>query len=133
MGQSQTATLDPFRIWKDMYEKTESTWRGTIQDTLGTEQFAQGLGQVQNQYLQYQELVKTLTESYLKQANIPSVEELAKVASMIVNVDTKIDGIDDLIYETKENTSLEIAQLKQNFSNLEQKLDQLLEILKNKE
>ena len=130
MSQSQTATLDPFKIWKDMYEKTESTWRGTIQDTLGTEQFAQGLGQVQNQYLQYQELVKTLTESYLKQANIPSVEELAKVASMIVNVDTKIDEIDDLIYETKENTSLEIAQLKQNFSNLEQKLDQLLELLK---
>lgn len=130
---NQATALDPFNFWKDIYEKTESTWRGTIQDTLGTEQFAQGLGQVQNQYLQYQELVKTLTESYLKQANIPSIEEIAKVASMIVNVDTKIDDLDDLIYQQKEKTSIEIVQLKQDISNLEKKLDQLLEILKTKD
>lgn len=130
MGQN--TTLDPFKIWKEVYEKTESTWRGTIENSLGTEQFAQGLGQVQNQYVQYQELVKTLTESYLKQANIPSIEELAKVASMIVNVDTKIDNLDDFIYEQQETTSLEIAQLKQDITNVEQKLDQLIEILKNK-
>ncbi|MGM9967309.1 polyhydroxyalkanoate biosynthesis repressor PhaR [Rummeliibacillus sp. POC4] len=131
MGQN--TTLDPFKIWKEVYEKTESTWRGTIENSLGTEQFAQGLGQVQNQYVQYQELVKTLTESYLKQANIPSIEELAKVASMIVNVDTKIDNLDDFIYEQQETTSLEIAQLKQDITNVEQKLDQLIEILKNKD
>lgn len=131
MGQN--TTLDPFKIWKEVYEKTESTWRGTIENSLGTEQFAQGLGQVQNQYVQYQELVKTLTESYLKQANIPSIEELAKVASMIVNVDTKIDNLDDFIYEQQETNSLEIAQLKQDITNVEQKLDQLIEILKNKD
>ncbi|RPJ96136.1 polyhydroxyalkanoate biosynthesis repressor PhaR [Rummeliibacillus sp. TYF005] len=128
MGQN--TTLDPFKIWKEVYEKTESTWRGTIENSLGTEQFAQGLGQVQNQYVQYQELVKTLTESYLKQANIPSIEELAKVASMIVNVDTKIDNLDDFIFEQKETTTLEIAQVKQDIKNVEQKLDQLIELLK---
>ena len=106
MGQN--TTLDPFKIWKEVYEKTESTWRGTIENSLGTEQFAQGLGQVQNQYVQYQELVKTLTDSYLKQANIPSIEELAKVASMIVNVDAKIDNLDDFIFEQKENKSSKI-------------------------
>lgn len=129
MGQN--TTLDPFKIWKEVYEKTESTWRGTIENSLGTEQFAQGLGQVQNQYVQYQELVKTLTDSYLKQANIPSIEELAKVASMIVNVDAKIDNLDDFIYEQKETTTLEIAQLKQDIKSVEQKLDQLIEVLKN--
>ena len=128
MGQN--TTLDPFKIWKEVYEKTENTWRGTIENSLGTEQFAQGLGQVQNQYVQYQELVKTLTESYLKQANIPSTEELAKVASMIVNVDTKIDNLDDFICEQKETTTLEIAQVKQDIKNVEQKLDQLIELLK---
>lgn len=127
---TQTATLDPFKFWKDMYEKTESTWRGTIQDTLGTEQFAQGLGQIQTQYLQYQELFKTLTDAYLKQSNIPNIEEIAKVSSLIINVDTKIDDLDELIYEQKETTSIEIAHLKQEISNLEQKLDQVLELLK---
>ncbi|HWI48703.1 MAG TPA: polyhydroxyalkanoate biosynthesis repressor PhaR [Rummeliibacillus sp.] len=127
---SQTATLDPFKIWKDMYEKTESTWRGAIQDTLGTEQFAQGLGQIQNQYVQYQEMVNTLTESYLKQVNIPSREEIAKVASLIINVDTKIDDMEDLIDEQKETTTGEIDQLKKDVSNLNHKLDQVLELLK---
>ncbi|MGG0658654.1 polyhydroxyalkanoate biosynthesis repressor PhaR [Rummeliibacillus pycnus] len=127
---SQTATLDPFKIWKDMYEKTESTWRGAIQDTLGTEQFAQGLGQVQNQYVQYQEMVNTFTESYLKQANIPSREEIAKVASLIINVDTKIDDMEDLIDEQKQATSNEIDQLKKDVININHKLDQVLELLK---
>lgn len=113
-----------------MYEKTESTWRSSIQNTLGTEQFAQSLGQIQNQYVQYQELIKTLTESYLKEANIPSREEVAKVASLIINVDTKVDDLEDLIYEQKETTSNEIDQLKKDVSNLEQKLDQVLELLK---
>ncbi|WP_102692239.1 polyhydroxyalkanoate biosynthesis repressor PhaR [Rummeliibacillus pycnus] len=125
-----TATLDPFKFWKEMYEKTESTWRSSIQNTLGTEQFAQSLGQIQNQYVQYQELIKTLTESYLKEANIPSREEVAKVASLIINVDTKVDDLEDLIYEQKETTSNEIDQLKKDVSNLEQKLDQVLELLK---
>ncbi|WP_397538072.1 polyhydroxyalkanoate biosynthesis repressor PhaR [Rummeliibacillus pycnus] len=127
---SQTATLDPFKIWKDMYEKTESTWRGAIQDTLGTEQFAQGLGQIQNQYVQYQEMVNTITESYLKQVNIPSREEIAKVASLIINVDTKIDDMEDLIDEQKESTTDEIDLLKKDISNLNHKLDQVLELLK---
>ena len=127
---NQNATLDPFKIWKDMYEKTESTWRGAIQDTLETEQFAQGLGQIQNQYVQYQEMVNTLTESYLKQANIPSREEIAKVASLIINVDTKIDDMEDLFDEQKETTTSEIDQLKKDVSNLNHKLDQVLELLK---
>ncbi|MFJ8262872.1 polyhydroxyalkanoate biosynthesis repressor PhaR [Rummeliibacillus sp. NPDC094406] len=127
---SQTVTLDPFKIWKDMYEKTESTWRGAIQDTLGTEQFAQGLGQIQNQYVQYQEVVNTMTESYLKQVNIPSREEIAKVASLIINVDTKIDDMEDLIDEQKDSTTSEIDQLKKDVNNLNHKLDQVLELLK---
>ena len=51
---TQTTSFDAFTMWKNVYEKTESTWRDAIQDTLGKESFAESLGQIQSQYLQYQ-------------------------------------------------------------------------------
>lgn len=129
---TQNTSYDAFTLWKDMYNKTEHAWRDVIEDTLGKEYFAEGLGQIQSQYLQYQELANKITDSYLKQANIPSREELSNVASIIINVESKIDEIEDLIDENKQSTSKEIEQLKKSVTNLDKKLDLILELLNKK-
>lgn len=126
---TQTTTFDAFTMWKNLYEKTESTWRDAIQETLGKESFAEGLGQIQGQYLQYQALVNKMTETYLKQANFPSREEIANVASLVINVETKMDDIEDQIDVNKLEASKEIDQLKKAVNNLEKKMDKVIELL----
>lgn len=126
---TQTTSFDPFAVWKDMYDKTEQAWRDVIQETLGKEHFAEGLGQIQNQYLQYQELVNKMSEAYLKQANMPSREEVANIATLIINVESKADDLEEQLDEFKNTTTKEIEQLKKTMANLDKKLDKVIELL----
>lgn len=106
MSQS---SFDVFALWKEIYNRTESVWQDAIQETLEKKSFAESLGQIQSQYVQYQELVNKMTESYLKQANIPTRDEIANVASLIVNVDSKIDQLEDEFDEERERIFKEDA------------------------
>lgn len=126
---TQTNSFDAFGLWKEMYNKTENAWRDLIQETLEKESFAEGLGNVQSQYLQYQEIVNQWTEAYLKQANIPSREEIANIATLIINVDTKIDNLEDEVDEQNSAASKEIDQLKRTVAKLDKKLDRVIELL----
>ena len=126
---TQKVPFEPFTMWKDMYENTEKAWHDVIQDTLGKESFSEGLGQIQNSYLQYHELVNNMTETYFKQANIPTRDEIANVASLVINLEGKIDNIDDQFYENSETMTKEINQLKRTVSNLDKKFDKVLETL----
>ena len=112
-----------------MYEHTEKSWNDVIQDTLGKEAFSEGLGQIQSSYLQYHEIFSNLTEVYFKQANIPTRDEVANVASLVINLEDKIDNIDDQLYENSETVSKEINELKLNLSNLEKKFDKILDAI----
>lgn len=112
-----------------MYEHTEKAWHNAIQDTLGKESFSEGLGQIQSSYLQYHEMMSNLTEAYLKQANIPTRDEVANVASLVINLEDKIDTIDNQLYENSETVTKEINQLKRTVGNLEKKFDKVLEAI----
>lgn len=126
---TQKIPFEPFTIWKDLYENAEKAWHDVIQDTLGKEAFSEGLGQIQSSYLQYQEIVNNMTDAYLKQANIPTRDEIANVASLVINLEDKIDNIDDQLYENSETMTKEINQLKRTVSNLERKFDKVLDTL----
>jgi polyhydroxyalkanoic acid synthase PhaR subunit len=126
---TQKIPFEPFTMWKDMYEHTEKAWNDVILDTLGKESFSEGLGQIQSSYLQYHEMISNLTEAYFKQANIPTRDEVANVASLVINLENKIDNIDDQHYENSEAISKEINQLKRTVGNLEKKFDKILEAI----
>ena len=126
---TQKIPFEPFTMWKDMYERTEKAWHSAIQDTLGKESFSEGLGQVQSNYLHYQEMFNNFTEVYLKQANIPSRDEIANVASLVINLEDKVDSIDNQLYENSEALTKEINQLKRTVGSLEKKFDKILEAI----
>ena len=126
---SQTLQFDPFAMWKTIYEQTEANWNDVIQQSMKKETFSEGMGETLNYYLQFQELAKKMTESYLKQANMPTRGELADVASLIINLEEKVDSLDDRFDEelSKLDAAKEIAQLRRVVSNLDKKLDLIME------
>jgi polyhydroxyalkanoic acid synthase PhaR subunit len=126
---SQTKLFDPFTMWKDIYAKTEATWSEALQESMKKEPFSEGMGQTLNNHLQYQELVTKMTEAYLKQVNMPSRGEIASIASLIINVDEKVDRLEDKIEEEalKNDMGKEVGQLRRAITNLDKKLDKVLE------
>lgn len=130
-------SFDAFTLWKNLYDQTENAWRDVIQQTLEQKSFAEGLGQVQSQYLQVQGVVNGLTESYLKQLNVPTRDEIAQVASLIINVDAKIDDLEDQLDEIDTSASTKVVEdvkrdvdaVKRNITKLDKKLDTVLSLL----
>ena len=62
---------------------------------------------------------------------MPSRDEIANVASLVINVESKVDDLEDQMDVNKFDTSKEIEQLKKGLNNLDKKLDKVIELLGN--
>lgn len=135
---TKTNTLDPFKMWKNIYDQTESSWSDIIQQSMRKESFSEGMGETLNQFLQFQELTKKMSESYLEQMNVPSRDELASVASLVINLEDKIDNLEDSFEKDIEklDQAEEITELRNSVTDLDKKMDlvlQAIEGIKTKE
>ena len=128
---TKQTTIDPFTLWKSMYEKTEANLNDVIHENLKKEEFAEWLGQLQSGFLQYQQMLQGTNDSYLKQMNIPTRAELSCIAELIINLEEKVENIDDKIEDEllNQNVSQELTKIKTNISKLDKKMDQILKAI----
>ncbi|WP_017755215.1 polyhydroxyalkanoic acid synthase subunit PhaR [Calidifontibacillus oryziterrae] len=130
-----TKTIDPFEMWKNLYDQAETYWSKVLDENLATEDFSRGLGKVLDMNLQYKKLVNDSTKAYLQQMNMPSKEDLANLATMMINVEEKIDHIEEVvdgfldIEMTQQKQMSEINTLKSEVKELHKKIDQIVDIL----
>lgn len=132
-NMTEEKMFNPFLLWKSMYETTESNLSKVIDDTLGKEEYAEFLGNVQNEYLQYQKWIQSTTDTYLTQMNIPTRDEISSMASLIINLEEKVENLNETIEEDQLNQSVtsEISKIKTNISKLDKKLNQILKALES--
>lgn len=126
---TQQTLLDPFALWMNMYQKAEENLSETFNAALQREEFSEFLGNVQSSYLQYQKLVQTTTDTYLKHINMPTREEISNIASLIINVEEKVDSLDQRVEDELLTNSSEIGKLKTYISKLDKKMDQILKFM----
>ncbi|MGM7636394.1 poly(R)-hydroxyalkanoic acid synthase subunit PhaE [Bacillus sp. Hm123] len=132
---TQQTLPDPFTVWKSFYEKTEASWNDVLHETMQQEAYAEWMGQTQNAYLQFQELIQKTTDAYLKQMNMPTREEISSVASLIINVEEKVEELDQKVEDELLNspTLAEISKLKTTVARLDKKMDRVLKALQQVE
>lgn len=118
-----------FEAWKDYFYQTSNFF-----DTKASEDFpSQSMSQILEFSLQVKKFLNEMTERYFEQVNIPTRTDIANVSSLIVNVDAKVDEVEEIVEELKENQASqtrEIANLKKEIKNLDSKLNQILNLLK---
>jgi polyhydroxyalkanoic acid synthase PhaR subunit len=121
-----------YDMWKDFYFQSSNL----VDDKVKEEFPSQGMGQVLEMNLQFKKLLNETTEQYLEQVNMPTRNDLANISSLIVNVDAKIDDLEELVEDTKANQvdqeaiQRELTTLKRDMKNLDVKLNQVLSMLK---
>ena len=119
-------------MWKDFYFQSSNL----VDDKVKEDFPSQGMGQVLEMNLQFKKLLNETTEQYLEQVNMPTRNDLANISSLIVNVDAKIDDLEELVEDTKANQvdqeaiQRELTTLKRDMKNLDTKLTQVLSMLK---
>jgi len=130
-----TTNFNVFEAWKDLYNQSSNLYDEKIMESFPS----QGVGQLLDMNLQFKKFIDETTEKYLELGNLPSRKDLANLSSQIVNVDAKVDSLEELLEDKLDSTDnqvsfkSELSELKSEMKNLDKKLNQILSILKTKE
>jgi polyhydroxyalkanoic acid synthase PhaR subunit len=135
----QQKVFDPFLAWKEMYDKTESYWGKVLGENMNKEEFSQWMGNVLNLNLQYHHALNDTTGRYFQQVNIPTKDDVANVASLVINVEEKVEALEERLDEwqdAQDNSALykrELTKIKTDVKSLEKKLDKVLEAIEQQQ
>ena len=120
-----------YDMWKDLYSQSSKFFDEKISQDFPS----QGMGQVLEMNLQFKKMIDESTLKYLEFINVPSRKDIADISSLIVNVDAKVDDLEEKLEEKFDNQDqealkAELSNLKKDMKNLDNKLNQILTLLK---
>ncbi|MEH6907761.1 polyhydroxyalkanoic acid synthase subunit PhaR [Neobacillus drentensis] len=120
-----------YDMWKDLYSQSSKFFDEKISQDFPS----QGMGQVLEMNLQFKKMIDESTLKYLEFINVPSRNDIADISSLIVNVDAKVDDLEEKLEEKFDNQDqealkAELSNLKKDMKNLDNKLNQILTLLK---
>jgi polyhydroxyalkanoic acid synthase PhaR subunit len=124
-----------YDLWKDYYSQTSKLFDEKISKDFPSE----GMGQMLEMNLQFKKMIDESTLKYLELMNVPSRKDIANISSLIVNVDAKVDDLEERLEEKLEKEAIqgsysrELSNLKKDMKSLDNKLNQILTLLKVKE
>lgn len=124
-----------YDMWKDYYSQTSKLF----DEKIGKEFPSEGMGQILEMNLQFKKMIDESTLKYLEFMNVPSRNDIANLSSLIVNVDAKVDDLEERLEEkldqdrNQESFSRELSNLKKDMKSLDNKLNQILTLLKSQE
>lgn len=123
-----------YDMWKDLYSHSSKFFDEKVSNDFPS----QGMGQVLEMNLQLKKMIDESTVKYLEFMNVPTRNDIANISSLIVNVDAKVDDLEERLEENLDNQDqesfkTELSNLKKDMKNLDQKLNQILNVLKTPE
>ncbi len=90
---------DPLSMWKDLQQKNEQALTQYMAEMVKTPEFAQNLGQTASGVAAWREAVRRSAQAYLEAANMPTREDLTRIAGLVVALDAKVDDVDARLEE----------------------------------
>lgn len=95
---------DPAAFFRQSYGEMEEGWSKLWEQLLSSPVYAQTMGALMDAYLSSQQAVQTNLKKYMESLNIPTKDDLARVAYQVVQAEQKIS---ELQKEIKAMKSLE--------------------------
>lgn len=121
-----------YDMWKDLYSQSSKLFDEKITNDFPS----QGMGQVLEMNLQFKKMIDEATIKYLEFMNVPTRNDIANISSLIVNVDAKVDDLEEIVEEKfavqgdQESFQKELSNVKKEMKSLDNKLNQILTLLK---
>ena len=125
---------DPVEFFLRWYRETNEKWAGLADDLLNKEEVLESNAHLQENFARsYRELRRT-SEEGLKNLQVPSRSDVARVAKLVVGVENKVDRIEeafgDFVYGGSEPATAEsVRGLEERMDRLEGKMDRILAAL----
>lgn len=121
----QPLLIDPFEMFREWYDVTSKPWSRTVEENLASEQF---LAFAEPGLENYSYLIRTFrraSEAYFKTLQLPTLSDIARVAELVVDLEEKVDTIEDTIEQAKEQQAKQNTTTMAKIADMEQRLDQI--------
>jgi hypothetical protein len=91
MSKSNTnMNLDPVRLWRDWYQKSEKSWNDAITQIVGDEQFAKSAGKYMQEALHAQRMFTETMAKWLANLNFPSRSDVLALSDRVGKLEDAI-------------------------------------------
>lgn len=88
-------TFDPVQMWKSWYDLVEKTWGKSLDDFVKTSEYSAMVGEYQKWFFYSQDQYKRWMDQFLNENNMPSKEEIARVAQLVIQLEEKVEKLDE--------------------------------------
>jgi tetrahydromethanopterin S-methyltransferase subunit G len=109
-----------FAFYKQWYDATSDTWARFVEDTIGSEKFLEMVKPFLESYTTFIKTFRNAEEEYLRNLQIPTRSDVARVAALVVSLEEKVDQIDDAF----DDGYAQMAT-RQSITELDRRLDQM--------
>ncbi len=97
MQATGTFPTDPFSLYKQWYDATSETWAKVVEEIIGTDKFMESASHFLDSYTSFATLSRRANEDYFHNLQLPTRSDIARVASLVVALEDKVDGLEDSI------------------------------------
>jgi len=123
-------STDPFTFFKQWYDAMSETWSQVVGDVISSERFMEANRQFIEAYTNAVRMSNRVNEEALKNLQIPTRSDIARVAELVVSLEEKVDTIDDAFegFEdsySKMATGEAVESLAEHLGHVESKLNTL--------
>ena len=94
-GPDETKQQDPFALWRQWYEASQSAWGKGVADATGTEAFAEMQGKMLESIVAFQKTMRDMSRAQLEALDLPTRDDIARLGEIVLGLEEKIDQLAD--------------------------------------
>ena len=90
---SKDESLDPARLWREWFVKSEKAWSDALTDMMGDEHFSKGMGRYIHEALHTHRMFSESMGQYLANLNIPSRADILDMNDRLAHIEDTLSQI----------------------------------------
>lgn len=90
---SEADNLDPVRLWREWFVKSEKAWSDALSEMMGDERFSRGMGRYVHEALHTHRMFSESMAQYLANLNIPSRGDILDMGDRLAHMEETLNQI----------------------------------------
>jgi hypothetical protein len=90
---SDDEQLNPVRLWREWFVKSEKAWSQAMTDMMGDERFSKGMGRYMQEALHTHRMFSESMAQYLANLNLPSRQDVLDVSDRLGRVEDALASV----------------------------------------
>ena len=90
---SNDESMDPMRLWREWFVKSEKSWSDALTEMMGDERFSDGMGRYVHEALHSHRMFGESMGQYLANLNIPSRGDILDMSDQLAQIEDTLGSI----------------------------------------